>query len=215
MGFKSHLTNAEIFDRIYRSNTWGFGSGSGSIPMFNKSYLEFVNGFLRAHKDIKTIVEIGCGDWQIGKYLDLAERMYIGCDVSGFIIEKVQKRFSSPHVQFLQLDAVRDGLPIGDLVIVKDVLQHLPNQDVFRLLQKLDVYPRAIVQNDILTGGTRNRDISPGAFRPLDITAHPFNAKSYRLVCVYTEVLRRPLNFVRHLVGAPPIQKGIFVMQGF
>lgn len=204
-------TNSEVFDNIYTSNKWIFGSGTGSVAFFNKPYISFLNTFLEEHPDIHTIVDIGCGDWQIGRHIQLGERTYIGCDVSNIIVNKSREKFGTDKITFVHLDAVTEELPKGDLVIIKDVLQHLPTHSAQGIIEKLDAYKYVIMQNDIFPDQEGNKDIKSGDFRPLDVTEEPFNKKEYFLVKEYTEGLRKPLNIVRKLIGQRPIKKGIFV----
>jgi hypothetical protein len=58
------------FDKIYRTNMWGYKSGGGSDPEFAQVWIDHVNALL-AKQDIKTVVDVGCGDWRIGKHLNL------------------------------------------------------------------------------------------------------------------------------------------------
>lgn len=208
---KEKEVNRKAFNTIYKYNLWLWGSGIGSIPMFNKPYLEFINAFLAEHKDIQSIVDIGCGDWQIGRHMNIEDRRYIGCDVSDIVIEKNKKKFGCENITFMQLDAVTETLPDGDLVILKDVIQHLPTEGAQKILEKLDSYKYVVTQNDIYEAQRGNRDIKSGQFRPLDVTKEPFNKTDYKLVKVYTEGLRKPLNVLRRILRVPVIRKGIYV----
>lgn len=208
--------NQEVFDKIYRKHRWIWGSGTGSIPILNKPFIRFTNKFLDDHPDIKVVVDIGCGDFQIGRNLALRGRKYIGCDVSSLVFKKIEKKFSSPEKKFLHLDAVTDELPFGDLVILKDVLQHLCNRDISHILSKLTVYRFVIIQNDIysessiLRNKRENENILSGKVRPLNIMKAPFDA-DYLIALTYTEGMRYPFNVLRRLLWLAPIQKGIFV----
>lgn len=209
-------TNQEIFDKIYKRHRWIWGSGTGSIPSFNKPFIGFVNKFIDDHPEIKVVVDIGCGDHQIGKHFALKHRKYIGCDVSEFVLGRTRKKFSSINKKFLHTDAVTDLLPSGDLVILKDVLQHLCNRDVSRILSKITVYRFVIIQNDIYNENSilykkrENEDIRSGEVRPLNIIKSPFNA-DYLIALKYTEGMRYIFNILRRILSLAPIQKGIFV----
>jgi len=203
-------SNDEVFNKIYKYHKWGYGSGSGSIWMFNKPFVHFVNKFLREHPDIKVVVDIGSGDWQLGRHFELGDRKYIGCDVSDVIVNKVKRKYFSENKQFLVLDAVEDELPDGDLVIIKDVLQHLPNNEISRILSKISKYKYIIITNCILNKKFVNRDIRNGSWRPIDISIAPFNSK-LTLVEKYTEGLRRPINFVQRVLSFPTLEKAIYV----
>ena len=165
-------SNQKVFNNKYIFHGWIWGSGTGSIYIFNKPFVKFINKFLEDHNDIHTVVDIGCGDWQIGKHFDLANRKYIGCDVSDYIIKKTKAKFASANREFLHLDAISDELPKGDLVICKDVMQHLCNRDIHCLLSKISIFRYIIIKNDIYD--TQNfssvNDIRNGKFRHIDVT---------------------------------------------
>jgi len=196
--------NSHIFDDIYRSGKWRFGIGVDSIWFLDRYFLNFINHFLQSHPDIKTVVDVGCGDWRIGRRLRLDGRRYIGCDVSKFI---------RPGTEFLTLDAAADDLPKGDLAIVRDVLQHLCCKDVAIILSKLEKFPYVVIQNDYFRSDALNKDILNGEWRPVDITIPPFCFNNYKLVSVHTGALYKPWNAARRILGMSPIivQKGIHI----
>ena len=68
-----------VFDKIYKHNTWMFGSGSGSVPINNKPYIEFLKDLL-ANKQISSVIDIGCGDWQLAKNINWNGIKYLGID---------------------------------------------------------------------------------------------------------------------------------------
>ena len=194
--------NTSIFDKIYNNNEWYFGSGSGSVAIFNKPFISFVNKFLKEHPEVKTVIDLGCGDWQIAKHFELGDRKYIGCDVSKFIIEKTRAKYATPARLFLHFDAVKNELPSGDLIIVKDVLQHLSNIDVVKIISKLNGCRYVIISNSFHDWITTNKEIVNR--KP------PFNASQYFLVEEYVETLLKPINLAHQLLFLPKIKKGIF-----
>src|SRR5690242_189516 len=63
----------DIFRKTYLQNKWGgekgeFYSGPGSYGDIVVAYVEFLAGYIEANK-IKTVVDIGCGDFNIGRQL--------------------------------------------------------------------------------------------------------------------------------------------------
>ena len=205
----SVVSNEKVFDDIYRYRKWGVGSGTGSIKYFNEPFIEFVNDFLDTH-EIRTVVDIGCGDWQIAQHLSLGDREYIGCDVSSLILNKTRAKFAGHKRTFLHLDATTDVLPHGDLAIVKDVLLHLSNENIQKVLTKLDSFTYVIIQND-WGEHCENKDIMTGSFRSIDILKKPFLASQFQLIKKYEEGVRQPLNVLRHFVGLSPVEKAIYV----
>jgi len=124
-------TPAEVFAEIYRHNLWGgapgeFFSGEGTHHIDCSAYVQLVRGLVREH-GLRRVVDIGCGDFQIGRQL-VARQLFAG-----------------PHVAFASLDATRDELPAGDLVLVREVLQHLSNAEIATILAKLQRFRFALI----------------------------------------------------------------------
>lgn len=174
------------FNKIYTSNRWIFGSGTGSIAINNQKYIRFLQNFLDAHPDITSILDVGCGDWQIGREIDWASKKYIGIDVSDHALAETKQKFESTRTEFHIMDAANDELPDADLIIIKDVLEHLSFDTIQRILDKTHQYKYTLIQNDIGILETINFDIENGGYRKLDVTKAPFRFEA-ELVTTYTE----------------------------
>ncbi len=174
------------FNKIYTSNRWIFGSGTGSIAINNEKYIRFLQNFLDAHPDITNVLDVGCGDWQIGREIDWANRRYIGIDVSDHALTETKRKFESARTNFHIMDAANDELPDADLIIIKDVLEHLSFAAIQRILDKTHQYEYILIQNDIGILETINFDIESGGYRKLDVTKSPFWFEA-KLVSTYTE----------------------------
>ena len=140
-----NLSNSEIFNKIYSDGIWGkneYGqsvSGSGSHTNENiQPYISEISKFLL---DIKPsiLVDLGCGDFNVGKnFINLCEK-YIACDVSSEILNRNKENFSKlKNVNFNLLDLTSDHLPNGDVCFVRQVLQHLTNDDIKKFVNKLN-----------------------------------------------------------------------------
>ncbi len=165
----------EIFNEIYEKNKWGYGSGLGSVPQYTAPYRIFLSNFMKSN-GIKSVLDVGCGDWQISSLIDWSDVNYIGMDVSSVVLTNTS-RFAADNIRFIEGDAVHDELPRADLLILKDVLQHWSNTDILRFLPKMRQFPRALVTNgfDAAALALTNQDISSGGYRPVDLKASPFN----------------------------------------
>ena len=165
----------KVFDRLYRNGGWGgMGSGPGSKVEVNKEYLYILNKILRYTPSIKTVLDIGCGDFQLMQHADLEGKEYLGIDVSDFIVETNTKKHGKPNVQFKVLNPVTEQIPQADLIICKDVLQHLPNKDVESVLMKIWRMSKfALITNDYTDAN--HDDIEVGSHRPVNILLPPFN----------------------------------------
>lgn len=128
------LSTAEAFSKIYRENLWGgnkgeFNSGQGSIGMAAEQYVDFVCSFIQAKK-ISSIVDVGCGDFRIGKKIAQAAQSYIGVDVVPELILHHTENYSSETTKFMTLDVVNNKLPSADMCLVRQVFQHLSNEEI-------------------------------------------------------------------------------------
>ena len=168
----------EAFRRHYEESTsdWANHSGGGSHPYFTIEYRTFLDKFIRMN-DVKTVLDVGCGDWQFSKYINFDGVEYLGVDVVPSVVAHNEKRYSSNNVRFAVMPARLAQLPSGDLLIMKDVLQHLPNDEILRFAAEL--FPRfkfCLLTNSFVKLNTRrNTDVAHGGFRCLDLSAPPFS----------------------------------------
>jgi SAM-dependent methyltransferase len=140
-------TAEEVFTEIYSSNKWGgsrgeFCSGSGSTNeevvsqyislIRQKSFSENFFG--------QAFVDLGCGDFRVGKHLIPLCSSYVGVDVVKPLIKRNQELYGGDKAAFLFLDIAKDQLPPGDVCFVRQVLQHLSNEQILAVVQKLAVY---------------------------------------------------------------------------
>jgi hypothetical protein len=143
---------AGVFDFIYRNGVWGgkgeddFYSGTGSRePTIIEPYVTAVGGFLHSMESRPVVVEVGCGDFFVGSRLvEYCER-YIACDIVAPLIARNRQRYLDPRLSFQRVDAVDDILPSGGVLIIRQVLQHLSNADIARVVPKLAAYRYVIV----------------------------------------------------------------------
>jgi len=165
----------DIFNTIYKYNLWIKGSGTGSIIINNKPYIHFLNKFLKDN-DIKSVIDIGCGDWQISKNIDWNNIKYLGIDIVKNVIDYNVNEYSKSNIKFLCKDITEYiNIPNADLYIIKDVLQHLSNDKINKIIEILKTKKNThiLIINDICTINT-NININDGMYRPLDILKKPF-----------------------------------------
>ena len=165
------MKTSEVFDDIYRNSVWGFQSGPGSDPVTAKPWIDIVNGYLSL-PEVNKVLDIGCGDWRLGEQYNLEGKHYIGIDVSDEALAIARKKAKHGAI-FMQNDAATMEWPDEiDLVIIKDVLQHLPNATIKIVMNNiLDRAKYALICNDI---GTGNGDTHVGGHRGLNLQDEPF-----------------------------------------
>ncbi len=139
------------FDRVYLADMWGaepgseLYSGSGSRGEQAEAYCRMMGPEI-ARRGIRSLVDVGCGDFRVGAVLAGMVDEYTGVDVSKLVIEVNQRKHATESRRFVQADATRDRLPGADAVVVRQVLQHLNNEEIGRLLDNVrKTYPVAFI----------------------------------------------------------------------
>jgi hypothetical protein len=184
-------TPERVFTDIYARNLWGgrpgeFHSGSGSsATAVTAPYVEAIRQLIAArHVVALRFVDLGCGDFEIGRQLTSLCRTYVGVDVVARLVEQNQLRYGSDRVSFRHIDIVQDTLPDGDVCFLRQVLQHLSNAQIAAVLPKLSRYQAVIITEHGPSPGRSwraNADKAPGHHTRLlqgsgvDVTEPPFN----------------------------------------
>jgi hypothetical protein len=146
------MTTEEVFTDVYRRGRWGkaegeFSSGSGSYD--NEIVRQYVAALRLWLEGINSrrlaCVDLGCGDFNVGKQLTDLCGSYTGVDIVRPLVEHHQANFSSDRVAFKQLNIADDPLPAGDICFLRQVLQHLSNRQIAAVLAKLGQYNWAII----------------------------------------------------------------------
>jgi SAM-dependent methyltransferase len=171
----------DTFNHIYAEGTWGKDvagkgtSGTGSTLEITREYRVYVEDFLKKHR-IKSVVDAGCGDWSFSSAIDWGDTTYLGIDIASDVIAAVRNKHEKGRIKF-QVGDITDELPAADLLVSKDVLQHLSNDLVHRFIRnnlRKGKYKWVILTND---RGSENRDVASGGYRAIDLAAPPFEVK--------------------------------------
>lgn len=177
-------------NQIYNQHLWGgnnydFYSGEGSHrPEIIVPYIEVVIKFLESLPNLITVCDLGCGDFNIGKHLIPYCKSYIAVDIVDNLIDRNRKKFNIDGLKFLCIDISKDELPYADCAILRNVLQHLSNAEIQKIIKKLVNYKYIILTEHIPSGKfTANTDIISGQGIRLkknsgvNLLESPFNLK--------------------------------------
>lgn len=185
-----------VFNEIYAKGMWRpegseaeFHSGPGSLAPVTAGYEAFVGEILERDPSIETLVDIGCGDFQVSqRILSRVKRpvTYIGCDIASIVVDHNQRVHGrSGKIGFQTLNVAKDPLPAGDIVTIREVFQHLSNDTILAALANLRrSFKRAIITEALpLKPSAPNLDIVSG-YRTRDgynsgvyLELAPFNLK--------------------------------------
>tara|TARA_R110002072_G_scaffold302060_2_gene483585 strand:+ start:9665 stop:10339 length:675 start_codon:yes stop_codon:yes gene_type:complete len=152
----------DAMEQIYTQHLWGgneydFYSGEGSyISGIINPYLNAVTSFLTSFEKPLVVCDLGCGDFNIGKELVRYTSKYIGVDIVPDLVDRNIEKYRDENLEFHCLNIAEDELPTGDCAIVRQVLQHLSNTEIQRIISKLSNYKYVI-----LTEHLPEKDFSP------------------------------------------------------
>jgi Methyltransferase domain len=204
----------DVFTAIYKEAKWGAGprgdyySGTGSHdPQVVRPYVEAVSAFLQSLPTPPSLVDLGCGDFNIGRQLRRYCGKYIACDVVPGLISRNQAKFSDADVDFRCLDITQGDFPDADVALLRQVLQHLSSVQILQIVPSLYRYRFLLVSEHLPV----EPDFPPNIEKPAGamirlflrsgviLTEPPFNlkVKSTKVICSNAQAVDHRPGLVR------------------
>jgi 2-polyprenyl-3-methyl-5-hydroxy-6-metoxy-1,4-benzoquinol methylase len=171
----------DIFTDYYKNNSWS-GKESVSGPGSDYEQTKFLIPELEImlkYLNIKSMLDIPCGDFNWMKRIDLNKISYHGADIVEPLIKNNNNKYQKQNITFSVLNLVNDKLPKVDLVMVRDCLVHLPTEDVFKALNNIknSGSKYLLTTNFLWNHQEDNQDISVGQWRRINLQKTPYNFK--------------------------------------
>lgn len=190
-----------IFQDVYGQRLWGsdsdskFFSGVGSrgvaVDVYVEKMAELIRDYAAQIGRPPVVVDIGCGDFQVGQALvsRLPDITYVGCDIVPELVAHNSQVHGGDRVRFQQLDVVVQDPPAGDICLIRQVLQHLSNADIERVLTRLRPFDLVYVTEghpehregpvnpDKLVGAEVRFDWRTGRGRGVELDQPPYGAE--------------------------------------
>lgn len=148
------MSEEQVFTHIYTHGQWGHhpqtstqfysGTGSHDASVVNP-YVCAVTAFLNSLPHPPSVVDLGCGDFAVGSKIRHLCSSYVACDIVAPLIAHNQIAYADLQVDFRHLDITTAALPQGDVVFIRQVLQHLSNASIQRLIPSLQKHFKYIV----------------------------------------------------------------------
>jgi predicted nucleotidyltransferase len=179
----------DAFEVLHRNHMLGEHetvSGQGSTLMvthrLRKALAEMIG-----HGLFSSIFDIGCGDFHWLSVMDLTGVRYTGVDIVEELIAQNCERWQSPNRTFEVMDIVEKVPPQHDLIICKDVFNHMPFSDIVRAFNNIkqsgatyvclnNYYPELAKPSQAEYNKKHlNTDIGSGYWRPLALCQPPFS----------------------------------------
>lgn len=192
-----------VMQQIYKQQLWGsngqlFYSGEGSHnSLIVEEYISEVVKFLTSFETLPVVNDLGCGDFNVGKQLLHFSSKYNAIDIVPELISFLKENYEVPKLEFHCLDIANDDLPQADVVILRQVLQHLSNKEIKQIVEKLYRCQFVILTEHLPSSDFEpNIDIISGQGIRLkrqsgvDITASPFHFKYLNSIELCRQVLK-------------------------
>lgn len=182
-------------------------SGGGSTLAYTHAFRTLLEGLMK-HLSVKVLVDAPCGDFNWMQHVDLSGVTYYGFDIVPEIIEENKANYATDKVTFDVADITTDSFPKADLMMVRDVLFHLPEANIFRFFENF-------VQGEteyLLTSthfNRRNTDLArPGGFRLLNLHRPPYRLpQPLASLPDWHMTERRPVQRNMQLFSKPQIER--------
>lgn len=128
----------EIFTEYWKKNHWNNNeskSGSGSTLLYTANIRREIP-LLIDRLRVTSILDAPCGDFNWFKEVLFTERVsYIGADIVKDMIEDLSVTYLNHFdKKFIVLDVISDKLPSVDIWMCRDLIFHLPTNDIFKLI---------------------------------------------------------------------------------
>jgi hypothetical protein len=174
-----------IFSSIY--DTYGFGgeesrSGPGSTLYETERLREKIKNLVK-YRNLKSVVDIPCGDFNWMKEIVDSFEEYHGGDIVPACIEENNKNYSSEKIKFSVIDLLENDIPESDLLIVRDVIGHYPLESGAKIIENIlkskSKYLLSTTWYNVIDKEYHkkhiNKDVGYGRFYPVNLMSEPFN----------------------------------------
>lgn len=180
-----------VFSDIYEN--FGFygshesRSGGGSTLHSTEMIREEITKLV-IDRGIKSVVDFPCGDFNWMKEIVDNFEEYTGCDIVPKCIDDNRSKY--PNYNFKCLNLIKDTIPLGDLLIVRDVIGHQPLKTGLQMIENILSSNCKYLLSTTWAKKTDTGDYVPcqpgevesenegcayGRFYPVNLMGNPFN----------------------------------------
>lgn len=196
------LSAREVFTKIYEVGAWGkssestqgFFSGSGSHDAnIVRPYIEALQETFSSFPKKPNVVDLGCGDFYVGSQIRYLFDSYIACDIVESLVDFNKHKYKNLDVDFRVLDLAGDELPNADIVLIRQVLQHVSNKEICAAIPQIASKYKYLVLTEHLPKDASfvhnldepaGPDIRLGLNSGIILTSPPFNLRVKEATCI-------------------------------
>jgi hypothetical protein len=171
------LSAEETFTEIYKSNHWSGDvsvSGQGSDDVQTMEISIQIPRLVKA-LGVKTFVDVPCGDFHWFSKMELELESYIGGDIIAEIVERNSRMYENDQRKFMKTNIIHDPLPAADMLLCRDCLVHLSNEDIQNAIGNIIKSGVTYFLTTTFPECLENKDIVTGDWRIINLEKPPFN----------------------------------------
>jgi hypothetical protein len=174
------VSSKKKFELIYKYSYWQVGkdeslSGAGSSlkSTFNLRK-NLVNFFLK--ENIRSILDIPCGDFNWFSKIITANIFYTGADIVEVLIKNNNFNYKKKNIKFELLNIISSKLKTCDLIFTRDCFVHLDNNEIKKAIKNIKKSNSKFFATTIFTKNFSNvKSKLPDKWRPINLCKSPFN----------------------------------------
>lgn len=197
---KSNFESAKKFVEMKRQHNQESLSGPGSWKSSTRDAVNFINHIIGKY-DIKSILDLGCGDWNWFNEIDLSDCTYTGWDADELMIADNQSKYGTENINFSVEDIFNNEYPQVDLIICRDVLFHVEFELSTKLInntkQKTNFFLSTCFREQKSNSGIKKYcNIENWGFFRINLNIAPFNLLDKEIEYKHERMAKRDLRYL-------------------
>lgn len=176
------MNREEIFTDIIDKNKWSYSSeekkislsGEGSSLQSTINIRKYLPELFKKY-NIQSIIDAPCGDYYWFKEINMDLYTYTGIDIVKSLIDSNNNLYQKSNIKFEHKDLCKSEIIKADLILCRDCLIHLSDEDSFKVLKNFKNSGSKYLLITTNYENPCNLNISTGSFRHLNMQVSPFN----------------------------------------
>jgi hypothetical protein len=165
------------FTNVYQKNLFKgkeSRSGEGSNSIQTAAIRKEIPSLIKELK-IKSLIDAPCGDFFWMREVELPVERYIGVEIVKELVEKNQNKFGDRQNIFMELNIIKDEIPMADMILCRDCLVHLSFKHGIQVINNFKRSGSKYLLITTFVDRLSNNDLGKGFWRTINIEKPPFN----------------------------------------
>jgi 2-polyprenyl-3-methyl-5-hydroxy-6-metoxy-1,4-benzoquinol methylase len=178
---ESNFNLESYFDEIYHGNLFrGVVSKSGAGSELDQTQsIRTQIPLVLAQFNVKSICDLPCGDFNWMEHVNLGDVEYTGYDIAESLIADLNLKHGTSKFNFKKLNIVKEIPEACDLVLCRDLLVHLNQEDALEALSNIIKSGSMYLLTTTFPEHHENINliysVDAIGWYPINLQSHPFN----------------------------------------